>query len=344
MRIDQLAEAVGARLYWPDEKAVNPSLEISRMAPITSAKTGDITFVTTAEYAKKLSSTQASAVILAAENPQCPLPQLIHKSPHVAFAKVAQIFESRRPPVQGVHPQAVVHPAARIGQNVSIGPFCHVAADVVIGDRVVLHAGAVVGPGVTIGDDTEIRANTVIEYDCKIGARVLIHAGSVIGADGFGFAVDEGRIIKIPQVGIVRIEDDVEVGACCTIDRAAMGETLISAGTKLDSKVHIGHGALIGRNCMFSAHTAVAGSATVGDWVLAGGHSGIAGHLTVGNGVKIGAMTGVIKDADAGETYLGFPAIPGSEWRRQQVYLRKLPELEKRLKELERRLMTSPEA
>lgn len=334
MRLSEMAARIGAELFSP--AGVDP--DIKKVAPITTAGDGDVTFVANPDYYQYLGQTKASAVILKQKQTDLKVPQLIAKDPYVAFAKAANLFWVVKHSLKGVSDQAFISPTAKLGQNVTVYPFAVISDGAEIGDNVVLYSGVFIGENAKIGADCVLYANNVIGERCIIGARCLLHAGSVIGADGFGFAPAEGEIVKIPQVGIVRIEDDVELGACCTVDRAAMGETLVKRGTKLDSKVHIGHNAIIGEHCLFSAHTAIAGSAKVGQWVKAGGHSGIAGHLTVGDNVSIGAMSGVIKDAEPGETYMGFPAIPASEWRRRQVYFKKLADYEKRLKDLETRV------
>ena len=334
--LNDIAEKIGASIHWPGGKAIQ--VTIDSIAPVQTAAKGQLTFVANAEYTRFVPVTAAAAIILKEARSDCTVPQLIAKNPYVAFARAAQLFAPARIESGVISSAAYVAPSVNCGRSVTIYPHCYVADGVVLGDRVALYPGVYVGPDVVIGDDSVVFPNAVIMERCRIGQRVIIHAGTVIGADGFGFAPGEGTIHKIPQVGIVVIEDDVELGAACTVDRAALGETRIKRGTKLDSKVHIGHNAVIGEHCLFAAHTAVAGSARVGDWVMAGGHSGIAGHLEVGDRVQIGAMTGVIKDAIANETYLGFPAIPASEWRRQQVHLRRLAGYEKRIKELEARL------
>lgn len=333
MRLGEIAERLGARLVGPKDSA---AIMIQKPAPIVEAKAGDITFVAHPDYYRHLKTTAASAVIIGEEQKDCAVAQLIHPQPYLAFAKTAGFFFKPRHPFKGVSTQATIAASAVIGKDVAIAPNVFIAERAEIGDGAVLYPGVFIGEGAKVGAETVMRANCVIEERCIVGARCLIHAGTVIGADGFGFAPGEGEIVKIPQVGIVRLEDDIELGACCTIDRAAMGETLIKRGTKMDSKVHVGHNAIIGEHCLFSAQTAIAGSARVGNWVKSGGHAGIAGHLTVGDNVSIGAMSGVIKDAEPGETYMGFPAIPASEWRRRQVYLKKLKDYEDRLRKLEK--------
>lgn len=336
INLKTIAQHIGAQLVGPADCA---TWDIARISPIQSAVAGHITFVANPDYYQYLPQTKASAVIVKDQQSSLPhLAQLVHPNPYMAFAKAAQLFYQPQHPWRGVSEQSQVAASAKLGKDVGIGPFCVVGERVQLGERVVLYPGVVVGNDVTIGDDTVLYPHCVVGERCHVGKRNIIHAGTVIGADGFGFAMDEHEIVKIPQIGTVRIEDDVELGACVTIDRAAMGETVIQRGCKFDDKVHIGHNAIIGENCVFSAQTAVAGSAKVGRWVKSGGLAGIAGHLTVGDHVSIGAMTGVIKDAEADETYMGFPAIKAGEWRRRQVYLKKLADYETRLKDLETRL------
>jgi len=342
MQLRDIAQHIDATLVVP--QGANSEIAITGVAPVQDARTGQLTFVSNPEYLRFVATTGASAIILGNSNETLTIPQLVARNPYLAFARAAQLFAPKPRESGVISPAAHVAVSARIGHQVTAYPTVVIAEGAVIGDRVTLYPGVFVGRNAVIGDDTVAYPNTVIMDSCVIGKRVILHAGTVIGADGFGFAVGEGSIHKIPQVGIVVIEDDVELGAACTVDRAAMGETRIKRGTKFDSKVHIGHNALIGEHCLFAAHTAVAGSAKVGNWVMAGGHSGIAGHLSVGDGAQIGAMTGVIKDAKAKETYLGFPAIPAREWRRQQVHLKRLADYEKRIKMLEQRLGLTEES
>ncbi len=337
MQLVELAKLVRAEVVWPEGEP-QAELSISRIAPIAEAQGGELTFISNPEYAKHLATTKASAVIVASAVVGCKIPQLVHRNPYWAFAKLATFFHREPRGFTGVSEQAYVAPDAVIGKDVTVYPHCYVGPGVKLGARVTLHAGVSIGADCIIGDDVTIYANAVLYHGTKLGARVIVHGGAVIGSDGFGFAPGEGEIAKIPQVGHVEIEEDVEVGALATIDRAAMGVTQIKRGTKLDSKVHVGHNVEVGEHCMLSAFTGISGSAKIGNWVLMGGHSGINGHITIADKTKVGAMTGVVKDTEAGETYMGFPALPASQWRRQQVYFGRLADYDKRLRELEAKL------
>ena len=337
MNLIELSQYLKVEVVYP-EGVQGEDVTIEKVSPIDNAAAGSVTFVTNVKYASLLKDTKASAVIVRQAVEDCHIPQLIHQDPHFAVAKTANLFYKVDHGEPGISDQAFVHPKAELGKNVTVYPFAYVAEGAQVDDNVVLYPGVFVGARAKVGKDTVIHANSVIGERCIIGDRNLIHGGCVVGADGFGFAAGEGTIVKIPQTGIVRTEEDVEMGGCCTLDRAAMGETLIRRGTKFDSKVHIGHNAQIGEHCMFSAMTAVAGTGDVGNWVLAGGQSAIAGHFKVGNGVKIGAKSGVINPVEDGQTVMGFPAVPAMQWRRGKVHVKKLPEYEKRIKELEAKL------
>lgn len=337
MQLAELAKKLQAEIVATDVAKAG-QIDIAQVAPLQAAKAGQVSFLSNPEYEKYLADTKASAVIVGKASDTCKVPQLVHKNPYLAFAKAAQIFNPPRKMETGISPLAKVSDDAKLGKNVAIMPFVFVGKRCVIGDNVTIYPGTFVGDDCVIGNDTEIRANVVLEYGTKIGARVLIHAGAVLGGDGFGFAPGDGDIVKIPQIGNVVIEDDVELGATTSIDRAALGETRIGASTKLDSNVHVGHNVRIGHHTMISGMAGIAGSAQIGNWVLMGGHSGVSGHVKVGDKVKIGAMTGITKDTPGEDTYMGFPAEPAGVWRRTVVHLRRLGDYEKRIKELEKKL------
>lgn len=337
MLVSEIAARLEARVVPPAGAEVADD-EIYGVAGIEEAGRGQITFLGQSTYRRFLPRCRASALLTGTPLDECPVTQLVVPDPYVAYARVSGYFYE---PVQGnglISPKAEVAADATIGEGVSIYPFCYVGAGAAIGDGSILMPGAYVGEQAIVGKNTVLHPQVVVGERCVVGDRVIIHAGTVLGADGFGYAVGDEEIVKVPQTGIVRIGNDVEIGACASVDRAAMGETLVNDGCKLDSQVHIGHNVVVGRHCMFAANTSLAGSATLGDWVITGGLSGVAGHLKVGDRVRIGAMTGVIRDADAEETYLGFPAEPAGNWRRRQVYFKRLGEYEKRIRQLEERL------
>lgn len=335
--IGDLAKELGAVLHAPkqgdDSRA--EAILLTGVAPLGSAQAGQLSFLANPEYAKLLPSTKASAVIVAKESAECDAVQLIHSNPYWAFAKSSQFFFKPESFAPGVSVQAYVAPTARVGKDVTILPNAFVAEDAHIGDGVVLYPGVYVGKGAQIGSGTVIRANAVIEHGVIIGRRGLIHGGAVIGADGFGFAPGEKSIAKIPQIGRVVIGDDVEVGGLSTIDRGAMADTIIGDGTKIDSHVHVGHNVVIGKNCMLCAFSGIAGSAKLGDWVTLAGHAAVNNHVVIASRVTVGAMSGLTKSAPVSGVYMGFPAQPASEWRRQTARVRRLQELEERVKKLE---------
>jgi UDP-3-O-[3-hydroxymyristoyl] glucosamine N-acyltransferase len=336
-RIDELAAATGGRVIG------DPSMLINGIASIEDAGEGDITFVSDKRHMKLIGSCRASALILSeTEAPPKDGSQgftlLLVKNPMLAAARILELFSPVEPPPPGIHPRAEVHPDAKLGAQVSIGALTIVEKGASIGERTVLMPGVYVGSRAEIGADSIIYSGVVIRERCKIGARAIIHCNAVIGSDGFGFTPDGSRSYKIPQNGIVRIEDDVEIGACTTIDRATIGETVIGSGTKIDNLVQIAHNVRIGAGSIIVAQVGIAGSATIGERVVIGGQSGINGHIKIGTGAQIGTRTGVIKSLDSGDAHLGFPSMPRGDWLRSQSIFAKLPELKKRLRELEERV------
>jgi UDP-3-O-[3-hydroxymyristoyl] glucosamine N-acyltransferase len=287
------------------------------------------------EYFKFASSTAAGLVIVGKRLDDCSRLQLIHKNPYWAFAKTSQIFAPSIKQSGSISQKAHISESARIGANTTIYPNVVVDDHARVGDHCVLYPGTYIGRHASIGNSTVLRANVVIEHDCKIGERVLIHAGTVIGSDGFGFAPGEHDIAKIPQVGNVVVGDDVEIGAGSTIDRAAMGETRIGQGCKLDSSVHVAHNVHIGDHSMVCGGAHIAGSAKLGRWNILAGASNVTNHVTTAERVTIGAMAGVTKSLKESGEYMGFPAVPMREWRRQIASVRRLESLFERVRKLE---------
>lgn len=339
MTLKDLVASVGGEILAPkDFKQDVDSIEFQSIAPIDKATSLDVTFLINPAYMKFSQTTSAAAVIVAEPIADCLRPQIIHKNPYWAFAKTSQLFAPAREENLNVAKEAFIAGSARIGRNVTVYPLAFVGEHSFVGDDVVIYPGAYIGRGVRIGNGSVIRASVTVEDGCIIGERVLIHANTAIGADGFGFAPGEHDIAKIPQVGIVRIGDDVEIGAGSTIDRAAMGETVIEQGCKLDSSVHIAHNVRIGEHSMVCGGAAVAGSAKIGKWNILAGSSSINNHVVLGDRITIGGLAGVTKSlAEPGE-YMGFPAVPASEWRRQIASFRRLKDLADRVKKLEQAL------
>jgi UDP-3-O-[3-hydroxymyristoyl] glucosamine N-acyltransferase len=332
--LKQLADQLGATVHLPP--GCSDDVIIARVAPIDKAPSDSVTFLTNPDYLKFASSTKAAAIIVGKALQDCLRPQIVHKNPYWAFAMTAQIFAGTRLESGQVDPQAYVSPGAKIGKGVTIYPLTYVSDGVVVGDRTVLFPGVYLGRDVTVGTDTILRANVVVEDGCIIGDRVLIHGNTTIGADGFGFARGEEGHAKIPQVGIVRIENDVEIGAGSTVDRAAMGETLIGQDTKLDSSVHVGHGAKIGPHGILCSGAAIGGSAKIGKWAVLAGATSVSNNVELGDHVTIGALSGVTKNLREAGEYIGFPAVPANQWRREVAGVRRLKNLEERIRNLEK--------
>lgn len=320
--------------------AGNADAVIEDVAAIDAAGPGEITFLADRANAKLLKSTKASAVIVKEGEYEetSGLNLVLVKNPQIAFAALLEVFRPGYLPGPGVHPLAAVHAGARLGEGVSIQAFAVVEDGASIGKGAVLFPGVYIGKDAEIGEAAVIYSNVSVREGCKVGARVVIHCNSVIGSDGFGYAWEGGRYFKLPQRGIVRVEDDVEIGACVTVDRAALGETVIGRGSKIDNLVQIAHNVRIGDNAIIVAQAGIAGSTRVGSRVQIGGQVGIVGHIDIGDGVMIGAKSGVSADLPSGGVFSGIPAIPHGEWLRAQSIYAKLPELKKKILELEKRL------
>jgi UDP-3-O-[3-hydroxymyristoyl] glucosamine N-acyltransferase len=313
-------------------------VEVHRVAGIDEAGPGDLTFVSNARYSARLATTRASAVIVVPAL-DTPLPSLLTPNPYLAFARAVAILHPASRPEPGIHPSAVVDPSARLGEDVHVGAMAVVGSGVRVGARSVLHPHVVLYSGVDVGEDCLLHSGVQVREGCRLGNRVVVHNGAVIGSDGFGFAKDdEGRYEKIPQIGVVVVEDDVEIGALTAVDRAALAVTRIGRGTKLDNLVQIGHSVTIGHDSVFAGQVGVAGSTRIGNRVTLAGQVGVAGHLSIGDGAIATAQTGIPHDVHAGALVSGYPAIDNRSWLKSSALFAKLPELQKRLRELERRV------
>jgi UDP-3-O-[3-hydroxymyristoyl] glucosamine N-acyltransferase len=333
LKLSELAERLECRL--DGDGAVN----ISRVTGIEDAGPGDVTFFANKKYAAALRVTRASAVILGDDAPPAPCAMLRTPNPYLAFARAIGLFADEFRPPRGIHPHAYVAEGAVIAPDASIGPFAVVEEGARIGRRTIVHAHVTIARGAEIGDDGVIHARVSIRERVKLGDRVVVQDGAVIGSDGYGFArTAEGTHVKIPQVGGVVIEDDVEIGANSTIDRPAVGETRIRTGAKIDNLVQIAHGVTVGRHVLLAAQVGIAGSTTLEDSVTLAGQVGVAGHLTIGKGTIATAQTGIPNSLDPGSFVSGYPAIPNREWLKASAVFRKLPELRKAVAELEQRL------
>ena len=332
MILRELAARLGCELRGEGD------VEVVRVRGIDEAGPGDVTFVSNPRYAGRLAATRASAVILSPDL-ETPLPSLVCANPYLAYARAAALLHPERRPEPGVHPAASVHPTAVLGPGVHVGALAVVGPQVRIGARSVLHPLVTLYEGVTLGEDCLLHSGVQVREGCRLGHRVIVQNGAVVGSDGFGFAKDaEGRYEKIPQVGTVEIEDDVEIGALVAIDRASLGVTRIGRGTKIDNLVQIGHSVTIGRDTVLAGQVGIAGSTKIGDKVTLAGQVGVAGHLELGDGVVASAQTGIPHSVPAGSFVSGYPAIENRAWLKASAVFARLPELQKRVRELERRI------
>lgn len=314
-------------------------LEITGVSDLEAAKPGDITFLVDVQQYSSLSKTKASAAVVSEANIQSPIPVLKVKDPYLAMALIHNIFLERSFTATGIHPSSHVGENCQLSSEISIGPMSVIGDRVKIGDRVIIHPGVVIGDDAQIGDDTEIHANVCIGHKCKLGNRIIIHAGTVIGADGFGYATDQnGRHVKRPQVGIVQIDDDVEIGANSCVDRATFGRTWIKSGCKIDNLVQVAHNVEIGDNSLIVSQAGIAGSSKLGSGVILGGQVGVSGHLTLGNRVMAGAKSGIHNNLPDNEVVSGYPAFSHKLWLKACAVIPRLPELFKDVRALKRQI------
>jgi UDP-3-O-[3-hydroxymyristoyl] glucosamine N-acyltransferase len=323
MKLQELARRLGARLDPPDADA-----EITGIAGIESAASGEVTFIANPKYASEARTTKASAIIVDEKFPALDKPLLRINNPQYAYLQTMKLFYQTPAYETGVHPTAYIHPSAKIGRNASVGAFVVVEAEVEIGDDCTLRPHVVIYQGTKIGHNFFAHSHVSIREQTEIGNNVLLHNGVVIGSDGFGFAKDgEGRWQKIPQAGKVVIEDDVEVQANSCIDRASMGETRIRRGTKIDNMVQVAHNCIVGENSMLCSQVGIAGSTELGHNVILAGQVGVAGHCKVGDRVIITAKSGTHGDIPAGSMVSGIPAFDNKQWLRSVAVFNRLPEL-----------------
>jgi UDP-3-O-[3-hydroxymyristoyl] glucosamine N-acyltransferase len=333
LKLREIAGRLDCRLEGDGE------IEIRRVTGLEDAGPGDLTFFANSKYAAALKRTAASAVIVGeqAEGAACAVLRTRH--PYLAFAKAVELFADPWRPPPGVHRLADVAPGAVIAPDASVGAFAVVGDGAVIGARTRLHAQVTIGRHAQIGDDCVIHSHVSIRERVQIGHRVVIQDGAVVGSDGFGFArTPDGTHYKIPQIGGVVIEDDVEIGANATIDRPAVGETRIGAGSKIDNLVQVAHGVTIGRNVLLAAQVGIAGSTTIEDNVTLAGQVGVSGHITIGKGTIATAQSGIPNSVAPGSFISGYPAIDNRAWLKSSAIVRRLPELRKTIADLDRRL------
>ncbi|MEK6532076.1 MAG: UDP-3-O-(3-hydroxymyristoyl)glucosamine N-acyltransferase [Deltaproteobacteria bacterium] len=318
----------------------NGSTAIRDIASIEDAGEGDITFIADRKHLKRINETKASAVIIS-EGLSLDTDKnlLIVKDPYIALADAIGLLRPKEAVETGVHPLAHIHADARVSAFASVGAFAVIEEGAEIAEGAIIYPFVYIGKGARVGSGAILYSGVVVREGCVIGGSVIVHSNSVIGSDGFGYARDGAGYRKIPQAGIVRIEDNCEIGACVTIDRATLGETVIGAGTKIDNLVQIAHNVRIGQNCIIVAQTGIAGSARIGDSVQLGGQCGVAGHIEVGDNCAVAAKTGVTNTIKKGSIVSGMPAIPHRDWLRASAVFSELPEVKKRIMELEKRLV-----
>jgi UDP-3-O-[3-hydroxymyristoyl] glucosamine N-acyltransferase len=305
----------------------DPSIRVSQVATLAQASPGSLSFFANSRYRRQLTSTRASAVVVsAADIDACPTAALVDPNPYLAYARIASLIypETAAPASAGIHPTALVSADAQVAPSAEVGPYCVIEAHVRIGERVRLRSGCTVMAGARIGNDTELMPRVTIYPGAQIGSRCLLHSGSVIGADGFGFAADRGTWFKVPQVGSVRIGDDVEIGANTTIDRGAIDDTIVEDGVKLDNQIQVGHNVLIGAHTAIAACTGISGSTVIGRRCMIGGMVGFAGHLTIADDVVVTGCSLVSASIrEAGSYSSGMPTVETRLWRRMVAHLRR---------------------
>jgi UDP-3-O-[3-hydroxymyristoyl] glucosamine N-acyltransferase len=332
----ELAQLVGGSLIG------DGSVQLTGFAPAATARAGDLTFAENEMFFDRAEQSAASAILVDGDGKVSTKTLIKVPQARIGFAKALSLFFPDPEFAPGVHPTAVVAASAQVDPSAHIGPHCVVGERTKIGPRAVLESLVHVGADVSIGGETRVFPQATIYGGSQIGARVRIHASSVIGSDGFGYVLDSGIHRKIPQVGIVIIRDDVEIGAGVTIDRGALGATEIGKGAKIDNLVQIAHNVTIGENCIVVAQAGIAGSSKIGAYTVIAGQVGIAGHLKIGSKVTIAAQSGVMHDIPDGAKWFGSPAQPDRDMKRQLLALQKLPELLRRVAQLEKQLGSAP--
>jgi UDP-3-O-[3-hydroxymyristoyl] glucosamine N-acyltransferase len=322
----------------------DPNAEVYGLSKIEEGTSGQLSFLSNPKYEEHIYSTGASICIVNNDfKPTKELPQTLTlikvENAYACFAKLLELYDQMKRPQPGIEQPSYIHSEAIVGEDCYVGAFAYISKGAKIGKNVVVYSNVHIGENVVVGDNTILHPNSVIYRDCILGKGCTIHSGAVIGADGFGFAPDENGVFqRIPQIGNVILEDNVDIGANTTVDRATMGSTVIRKGTKLDNLVQIGHNVELGSNTALAAQSGIAGSTKVGSNVLIGGQVGLAGHLKIGDRVKIAAQSGVGGDIDNDQVFMGSPAFDNKEYKKSYIGFRKLPQIMERLKEIEAKL------
>ncbi|MDK1706144.1 UDP-3-O-(3-hydroxymyristoyl)glucosamine N-acyltransferase [Serratia rubidaea] len=334
IRLADLAQQLDAQLHGDGD------LVITGIASMHSAQTGQITFLSNSRYQQQLSSCQASAVVLTeADLPHCRSAALVVKNPYLTYARMAQLMDTTPAPAQDIAPSAVISPEAQLGQNVAVGANAVIESGVVLGDNVVIGPGCFIGKNARLGAGTRLWANVTVYHEVEIGQGCLIQSGTVIGADGFGYANERGNWVKIPQLGTVIIGDRVEIGACTTIDRGALDNTLIGNGVIIDNQCQIAHNVVIGENTAVAGGVIMAGSLKIGRYCQIGGASVINGHMEIADQVVVTGMGMVMRPiTEPGVYSSGIPLQPNKAWRKTAALVMNIDEISKRLKAVERKV------
>jgi len=332
MNIKEFAKIINGEVIGDPEKV------ITGVSGVREAKEGDITFIASSRYLKYLVATKASCVIVKDVIPDLSIPQIKIMNPYYGFAKAIECFYPKASHPSAISTEAFVAESASIGSHVSIYPFAVVSGHAIIGDNSVIMPGVFIGENTRIGRDCLIYPNVTIREGITLGDRVIIHSGTVIGSDGYGYVLENGEHYKIPQVGGVIIEDDVEIGSNVSIDRATLGNTVIKKGAKIDNLCQIAHNVTIGERSLIISQAGIAGSTEIGELVIIGGQAGIADHSIIDSGAIVIGGSGVMKGHIKKGVYSGYPAIPHATWLRAQALFAKLPEMNKRIRELEEKI------
>ncbi len=331
MKLRELAEKVRGTILG------DPEIEITGVSGISDAQKGQITFVSSPKYVADLKGSGASCVIVKEPIEGVAIPQLLVANPYFAFAKTLEVFHPRPAFKGGISESAFVSGGAQVGKGATISPFSYIAEGVSIGEGTVIGVGVFVGANTRIGNDCMIYPNVTVREGVIVGNGVIVHSGTVIGSDGFGYVLEQGMHYKIPQVGGVIIEDDVEIGSNVSIDRATLGNTVVGKGTKIDNLVQIAHNVKIGENSLIAGQVGISGSSEIGDYVVLAGQVGVADHAKIDSGAMIGAQAGLTGHYEKGG-YSGTPAIQHRLWLRAQSLFARLPEMHKKMRELEERI------
>jgi UDP-3-O-[3-hydroxymyristoyl] glucosamine N-acyltransferase len=311
---------------------------LTGFASADQARAGDLTFADDEKYFAAAEQSAASAILVSGSVAASAKVLIRVPNPRIAVARLLPLFFPQAKPAPGVHPSASVAASAKLDASAHIGPHCAIGEGVEIGANTVLHGGNHIGRDAKVGADVELFPNVVLYERTIVGNRVRIHASTVIGSDGYGYVFDEGRHRKVLQVGNVVIGDDVEIGANSAVDRAALGSTVIGAGTKIDNLVHVAHNVVMGQHCLVMGQSGFAGSTQLGDYCVIASQSGVAGHLKLGRQSTVGAKSGVMRDVPDGGTVLGFPAMPDKQTKRQWIATQQLPDLVRKIRELQKQV------